>query len=240
MTNSKDRITSTANPRIKELCKLKPSKDLFLVEGKHLVDMAFERGSLKEVFCLEPVSYPGVKMTLVSPEVLQKLAFSPSPSGIIGLAYKKEEAPSSPEKVLILDRVQDPGNVGTLLRSALSFGYHKVYLLAGTASPYSHKVIASSQGALFRLDIVETPDGPRLIQRLKEEGYYVLGSALKNAIPLKQLKREKGKLALILGNEGQGISEELLALSHNNVKIEMEEMESLNVGVAGGILMYCL
>ena len=202
--------------------------------------MAYEAGDLIEVFSLATQDYPEVKQTLVSEEVLQKLAFSPSPSGIIGLAKQSDNHNVNPEKVLILDRVQDPGNVGTLLRSALSFGYHKVYLISGSASPYSYKVIAASQGALFRLDIEEVNDGEVLLKELKEQGYFVLGSALKNAVPLKELKRQAGKLALILGNEGQGISENLLALSCVNVKIEMEDMESLNVGVAGGILMYCL
>lgn len=240
MTDSTLRITSKANPRIKEVCKIKdhPSAELFLIEGKHLCDMAFETECLLETFGLETPSYPHVKNTLVNKEVLEKLAFSPSPSGIVGLAKSPSLTPKR-EKVLILDRVQDPGNVGTICRSALSFGYDQVYFTKGCASCFGYKAIASSQGAIFRLSLIDGQDGETLIRSLREEGYEVIASSLRGATPLKEFKH-KNPFALILGNEGQGIEEKLLALSSSKVKIEMEGIDSLNVGVAAGILMYCL
>ena len=240
MTDSTLRITSKANPRIKEVCKIKdhPSAELFLIESKHLCDMAFEAGCLLETFSLETPSYPHIKNTLVNKEVLEKLAFSPSPSGIVGLAKSPSLKPKR-EKVLILDRVQDPGNVGTICRSALSFGYDQVYFTKGCASCFGYKAIASSQGAIFRLSLIDGQDGETLIRSLREEGYEVIASSLRGATPLKEFKH-KNPFALILGNEGQGIEEKLLALSSSKVKIEMEGIDSLNVGVAAGILMYCL
>ncbi len=240
MTNSTMTITSKSNPRIKEVAKIKdhPSSELFLIEGKHLCDMAYEAGCLLETFSLKPTEYVEVKNTLVNEDVLAKLAFSPSPSGIVGLAKAPSlEVPK--EKILILDRVQDPGNVGTILRSALSFGYRQVYLTKGCASCFGYKAIASSQGAIFGLNIVEGQDGEAVLNELLSQGVEVIASCLHGAVPLKEF-HHRSPFALILGNEGQGISEKLLALSSSKVKIEMEGIDSLNVGVAAGILMYCL
>ena len=240
MTDSTLRITSKANARIKEVCKLKdhPSANLFLIEGRHLCDMARETGCLLETFNVNESPYPDVKATLVSEDVLAKLAFSPSPSGIIGLA-KAPKKTSEGQKVLVLDRVQDPGNVGTICRSALSFGYETVYLTKGCASCFGYKAIASSQGAIFKLNLVDGQDGESLVRHLLERGYEIIASSLRGATPLREFAHAN-PFALILGNEGQGISENLLALSSSKVKIEMEGIDSLNVGVAAGILMYCL
>ena len=239
MTNSKDRITSRTNPRIKALLDIKkePSAEAFLIEGKHLCDMALGAGCLKETFALEEMDYPN--LTLVSRDVLEKVASSFTPSGLIGVA----KAPSykhKSKKALALDRVQDPGNVGTLLRTALAFGYDEVFLTKGSASPYSFKTIASSQGALFGLEIHYGVEIDAMVKELKARGYSLYASALRNAKPLKEIAHPEGPFALIVGNEGQGISSSLLELSDTVVKIEMEGIESLNVGVAGGILMYQL
>ena len=239
MTNTPDRITSKSNARIKELCKLKdhPSREGFLIEGKHLVDMAYESGALLEVFSITPVSYEGVAHTLVSCEVLQKLAFSPSPSGIMGLAKAPLRRGSS-GKSLFLDRVQDPGNVGTLLRSALSFGYDRVLLTQGTASPFGYKVVAASQGAVFKLEIVEVADPLSALSQLRRQGETIIASALRNATPLREFPKPSRPFVLILGNEGRGVDEQILDVSDHVLKIEMEGIDSLNVGVAGGVLMY--
>lgn len=242
MTNSPDRITSRTNPYVKELCALaaSPAPERFLIEGKHLVDMAFEAGLLLETVSVEAVDYPGVKSTLVSQDVLGKIATSKTPSGILGVACAPKAKGGFASKALLLDRVQDPGNVGTILRSAASFGYATVYLSKGCANPYSPKVVAGSQGAIFRLDLRLNEDLCALSSSLKDGGVEVIASALKGAVPLKEYGKPQGPFALILGNEGQGIGADLLALSTSRVKIEIEGMESLNVGVAAGILMYCL
>lgn len=236
----KERIVSKANPRVKELVHLgfHPSPFSFLIEGKHMVDMAFERGLLLEVFSLNEVDYPGVKTTLIGEEVLDKIAPSKTPSGIVGIA----KAPSKEQvgDALVLDRVQDPGNVGTLLRSALSFGFKNVYFLPGTASPFSSKVLASSQGAIFGLSLHFSLDPMETLDELSTQGYFLLSTALRDAKPISSFHRGEKRLALILGNEGRGIDEKILVRSDERLFIEMEEMESLNVGVAGGIAMYLL
>lgn len=241
MIASPDRILSKNNPRVKALCllKLSPSADAFLIEGKHLCEMAYEAGCLREVYSLEPCEYGNVPLTLVGEEVLRKIAFAPSPSGVVGVASYRSPALES-RKVLVLDKVQDPGNVGTLLRTALAFGYKEVWCTKGTASPFHHKVIASSQGAIFSLRILTDLEPLEVASEASRRGYLLLSSALRNAIPLKETEIPTGKFALVLGNEGQGVDEKLLEVSSRVIKIEMEGIESLNVGVAGGILMYRL
>ncbi|MCR5348282.1 MAG: RNA methyltransferase [Bacilli bacterium] len=239
MTNTKDRITSRSNPYVKELCALKPSPERFLIEGRHLCDMAYQSGCLDEVLLVEGEGYEGVKATYVSPDVLGKVATSKTPSGIIGVA-KAPTLHLPLGKILLLDRVQDPGNVGTLLRTASSFGYTHVYLSKGCASPFGSKAIAGSQGAIFTLNVHVDEDLLALASSYREKGIPVIASALREATPLRELPRPNLPFALVLGNEGQGIREKLLALSSVRVKIEMGTMESLNVGVAGGILMYSL
>ncbi len=235
-----EKITSKANPRVKELCSLRdhPAPSSFLIEGKHMVDMAFEHGLLDRVIACKKVDYPGIDILSVSEEVLAKIAPSKSPSGILGIAHVGGEKAAG--DCLLLDCVQDPGNVGTLLRSALSFGFKKIYVLPGTASPFSSKALASSQGAIFALDVRMCKDAKAALTSLAASGVTVLGTSLRNAEPISNYVRQEGDIALLLGNEGQGVREELLGLCSKNLYIEMKEMESLNVGVAGGIAMYLL
>ena len=240
MTVMPDRITSKSNPRIKALCaeKPEPTPERFFIEGKHLVDMAYEHGCLLEVFAVAEVSYPGVKITYVSEDVLKKLAFSPSPSGLVGIAKSPKVEPKG-KRALLLDRVQDPGNVGTILRTALAFGFDEIVLTPGTASPFGNKVIAASQGAVFSLAITEK-EGVSAVKDLQKRGFYVLASALHDATNLSSVSVPDGPLCLVLGNEGQGISAAVLDCCDASAFIEMEGIDSLNVGVAGGILMYNL
>ena len=140
--------------------------------------------------------------------------------------------PDIPDKLLYLDGVQDPGNVGTLIRTALAFSYSGVILSKDTASIYNDKVISSTKGAIFSLPIYNDID----LISLKEKGYEIVSTSLKNAIDYKEY-HFKNKFVLVLGNEGQGVKEENLLISDYIVKINMDNIDSLNVGVAGGILM---
>ena len=232
-----ERLTSRNNPHIKELSSLKKGDpSLFLVEGHHLVEMASASGSLLEVLSVEP--YPGKeKSLLVSYEIIEKLSASKTPEGIIGACRKIEKEIAKDGPVLLLDRVQDPGNVGTLLRSALAFGFSEVYSIEGTASFYGSKAIASSQGAIFSLALKEGLKEEEAVALLKSQGFRLIGSALENAEDFRTLSLPDDKYCLILGNEGQGMSPSLLGKTDVNAYIPISGIDSLNVGVAGGILM---
>ena len=227
-------ITSKDNAKIKELAKLKTGKyrsetKTFLVEGKHLVSEAKASGLLIEAFSLDDI--PGY--TQVSADVMKKLSSTDTLISEVALCKMKEELPLD-SKILILDKIQDPGNLGTLLRSAKAFSFNTVVLGEGTVDLYNEKVIRSSQGAVFKLNIIKK-DLVKFIPTLNR--YKVYGTNVRNGIDIKDVK-EKDNIALILGNEGNGISKEVNDLVKYNIYIKMDNMESLNVGVAGSILMY--
>ena len=234
-------ISSTANPRIKELGKLKNSSSLFLVEGFHLVEMAYLSKSLLEVyFTRELPSYlEGVKATKVSQQVLDKLTVSKTPEGIVGVCKLNPKETPLGDRVLVIDRVQDPGNIGTMLRSALSFAFKDVIFLPGTCSPFNPKAISSSQGAIFKLNLRFLSSEEALLPLLEEENVSLYTTALKDAVPLESYAfKKQERIALAFGNEGMGVSPFLLEKSKARLKIAMEGIDSLNVGVATGILLH--
>jgi TrmH family RNA methyltransferase len=237
-----DLITSKANPKVKLAFsyKQKPG-DHFLVEGFHAVSMALENQMVEELFLLKEDPKFDVPQHIVTPEIIEKLALSQSPEGIVAVCHKKEEAPLSSDRVLYLDLVQDPGNLGTLLRTALSFGFHDVILSQKACSPYNPKALMAAQGATFSLNvIVSKAEAAQDIASLKKQGYFILGTALKEAVAFETFKIPESKIVLVLGNEGQGVEPAVLSLCDQRVKISMSGIDSLNVGVAGGILMHAL
>ena len=139
--------------------------------------------------------------------------------------------------ILLLDNVQDPGNVGTILRTAHSFGIDCIYMSKGCADIYNPKTIQSSQGALFYIPVIQT-DLVEEIKKLQERNIEVYATALHdNHKDLQNIKPSE-KYAILVGNEGQGVRKELIDLSNHIVKIEMETFESLNVAIATSICMY--
>ena len=131
---------------------------------------------------------------------------------------------------MLLDNVSDPGNLGTILRTALAFGYNDVILKEG-CSIYNEKVLQSTQGAIFNLNIISKFDKKIL------DGYKLIATEIKGSIDLSEIKKP-GKHVLVLGNEGHGVSKEILELADQRVRIDIKNIESLNVAVAGAIAMY--
>lgn len=239
-------ITSLTNAKVKQWNKYKEKKyrekdQQFLIEGEHLVQEAHKAHLLHTILIRKGVKYPKnlpYPVYEVCDEVMDKLSFHVSKEKVMGICnYPKWEKKQS-NKIILLDGVQDPGNVGTIIRSAYSFGYEHVYLSYTCADAYNDKVIRSTQGALFHLP-VERVDLKELIINLKEEGCKVIATSLKEACSLQKVDHVS-RFALVFGNEGSGVSEEILQLSDQNVKIEMERFESLNVAVAAGICMYTM
>lgn len=227
------RITSVNNNLIKEMTKLHKKKyrdqhGLFLMEGYHLYEEASKHGTIKHVFTTDE-SIQGDKVIHVNDMVLEKLAQTKNPQGVL-VVCEKLQSKKPTDKVLILDNVQDPGNVGTLLRSALGFGFNTV-VLDNTADLYNDKVLRSAQGNIFRLNII-FEDTLTFMKNHKEYLYY--GTAM-NGKDINDIKGER--IALILGNEGSGVRQEILDKTHFNVTINTQ-VESLNVGVAGSIIMH--
>lgn len=222
-------ITAVNNPKIKELAKLQQKKyrdatGFFIVEGFHLVEEAQKAGIVKEVLtCL-----PSVEGTLVSVEVIEKLSSTETPQPIIAVCRKSQKEVKG-NRILALDNIQDPGNVGTLIRTACAFGWDCV--LVKGVDIYSPKVIRSSQGAFFSINVIQTQDLTRSFDE-----YEVVGALLdKEAITYSDFKAEE-KVMLVLGNEANGISPEVTAKLDKKVYIPIS-FESLNVAQAGAILL---
>lgn len=232
-------IASRNNSKIKEAASYKDGKgDYFLVEGFHLVEMALASKAAVAVFSLKSYSCDAPHY-FVNEAVLDKLTNTRCPEGIVALCKKNKEKPVSSKRVLILDAVSDPGNIGTLCRSALAFGFFDVIFGPGSSSPYNGKALMASQGSVFGVNLIKSKDLKEEISSLKKDGYSVFGTSLSKSLPLSECKiKDDDKVAIILGNEGKGVKEELLALTDHNIRIEMSNIDSLNVAMAGSILMH--
>ena len=231
------KIDSRQNQKIKNLVKLSNSKfqkeqKLFKIEGYHALEMAKESGVLVEVFTTKQIDNLNVPQYLVSVEIMSSISSAKSPQGVICVCSFFKEKPISSSKVLFLDNVSDPGNLGTLLRTALAFGYNDV-ILRGGCSEYNDKVLQATQGAIFNLNIVHDCD----LNKLKD--YEIIATEIKGSVDLATIK-PKGKHILVLGNEAHGVSKDLLDIASKRARIDIKNIESLNVAVAGAIAMYQL
>ena len=229
------KIESRQNQKIKDLVKLSNPKyskatKLFKIEGFHALQMAKESGLLKCVFTTEEIKNLDVPQYLISEDILSSISTSKSPQGVICVCKYLLEKEIKSDKVLLLDNVTDPGNLGTLLRTALAFGYNDV-ILNGGCSQYNEKVLQSTQGAIFSLNIVNKID-KKIFQN-----YKVIATEIKGSVDLSTVEKFD-KHILVLGNEAHGVSKELLEIADFRVRINIKNIESLNVAVAGAIAMY--
>ena len=236
-------ITSVHNQHIKELAKLKNKKyrdesDVFLVETKHLVLEAYKAGLIKELILEANEIFPlDVPILYVSKEVLKKLSSVESPSNVMAVVYKRKDVNILGEKVLILDRIQDPGNLGTMIRSAVAFNIDTIICSKDTVDVYNPKVVRASQGMMFHVPIL-VRDTEKIIYELKDKDYKIVGTKVTNGHDVRESKIYS-HFALVIGNEGQGISKNIEELCDEYLYIKMNSnCESLNASVAASILMY--
>lgn len=180
---------------------------------------------------------------LIPPHVAEKLSDTASGQGVFAVL----KMPSPPADVLrpggrylALERVQDPGNVGALLRSAAAFGYTAAILSPGCADPFAPKTLRAGMGAAGHLPILQTGDLPATLADLAAKGITCLAAALYHSRPLSALPGPwPGGVCLLIGSEGQGLSDAAIAACHASVRIPIHPaVESLNAGVAGGVLLW--
>lgn len=252
-------ITSRQNPLIVKLSKLSDRKyrrteRLFLAEGIKLSAEAAAAGVVEYLLITEDhvdspvadtVSSSGGEIITVSTEVLEKVSTESAPQGMIAVCrmmddlHRTEESSniSKDDKILILDRVRDPGNLGTVMRSAEAFGKVKL-LTAGCVDIYNPKTVRGSMGAVFRIPTVDFTDTASAVEYAKSAGYRVLGAALDDtAVKLGEYPLSS-KDAVIIGTEGQGISAEVLKVCDGKLYIPMTGGESLNCSVAASVIMW--
>ncbi len=240
-------ITSKANSVVKNAKKLhqkKYRKSAYLIEGWHLFEEAVQAGvTIEKIFALESyreqlVAFP--QTVWVSEDILLDLADSQTPQGIVAVVQKEEveQTDFSQGKFLFLEDVQDPGNVGTIIRTADAVGFTGVIVSDKSADIYSLKTLRSMQGSHFHLPIYRM-SSQRLLKEAKEAAIPVLATTLsKDSVDYRELPPIEN-FVLVMGNEGQGISPLMAESANQLVHIGMKgRAESLNVAVAAGILMF--
>lgn len=241
-------ITSRENPQVKQICALSSSAKkrreagLFVCEGFTLLEEALRRGLRPAaVYCLEeqahrlpPLDCP---CALVNRSVLEKLSEVPAPQGVVfTLPLPASGRQLSGSRFLALDSLRDPGNMGTILRTADAFGMDGVILLGDCVDVYSPKVVRAAMGSLFgsRLYALTAPE---LRQQLDAMGLPLYAAALSpESRPITQVSLKQG--CVVVGNEAHGVSPETLACCAESIIIPIRSAESLNAGVAAGILMW--
>ncbi|EQB35769.1 hypothetical protein M948_12060 [Virgibacillus sp. CM-4] len=243
-------ITSVKNDKVKVWKKLHKRKErfktgTFLIEGFHLVEEAWKSNwQLNEIILQEGNHIPefcnDIPTVFVSEQVFGMISQTNSPQGIAAIITMKEEyVPVSKGQVLLVDAIQDPGNLGTMIRTADAAGFSEIIVGEDTVDIFNDKVIRSTQGSLFHIPVRQA-DLQIEIKRLQELGFEVWATALEHAENYATLKPSQ-KTALIVGNEGNGIKQEFLLDANKIVTIPIYgDAESLNVSVAAGILMYYL
>ena len=242
-------ITSKANSVVKNAKKLhqkKYRKSAYLIEGWHLFEEAVQAGvTIEKIFALESyrnqlASFP--QTVWVSEDILLDLADSQTPQGIVAVVQKEEvgQVDFSQGEFLFLEDVQDPGNVGTIIRTADAAGFTGVIVSNKSADIYSLKTLRSMQGSHFHLPIYRM-SSQALLKETKEAAIPVLATTLsKDSVDYRELPPIEN-FVLVMGNEGQGISSLMAESADQLVHISMKgQAESLNVAVAAGILIFHL
>lgn len=253
MQNNIVNITSTSNETIKYFISLNDKKTRmnskrFIVEGYHLVDEASKTNLLEAIISTDEKELKkinNVKRYLVNDAIINKIATTKNPQNILGIVKMLDHnitnlvpiIKENKTKLIMLDDVNDPGNLGTIIRTAAGLGYDGIIMSPNTVDLYNEKVIRSTQGVMFKIPIIKA-NLQEVIKLLKKEKVFCIGTALTNAKDVKHITK-KDKFAICLGNEAKGISKEVLDNMDENVKIAMNnDVESLNVSIAAGIIMY--
>lgn len=251
-------LTGLQNPMVKAAAELKQKKyrqqqGLFLAEGLRTVEEAVRYGAVQSIFytaieddrtraVLEEAAAKQIKLVCVSDKVLKKIADTETPQGIIAVCERRskrlDDFLASGKMLLVLDRVTDPGNIGTMLRTADAAGVGGLLLLQGCADIYAPKTVRASMGSLFHLPVLSGLSEELLVQAARKAGYELLVTCLDGAENLYKADLQ-GRLAFVMGNEANGVSDALLAAADKRVFIPMQgRAESLNVAMAAGIVMF--
>lgn len=234
-------ITSLNNDKVKELVKLKNKKyrdsnNTFFVEGKDLIEEAYKNNLLKHIYILDGYEniYSDIPCTYITPEIMKKISDMESISNYFGICEKTNEKPLG-NRLLILDNIQDPGNLGTIIRSSVAFNFDTIVLSTDTVDIYNPKVVRSTKGMLFNTNII-VRDLNTFLDTIDE--YTIYGTDVTGGIDIRKETLPE-KLAIVIGNEGNGISNEIRAKCNKFIYIDMDKKcESLNAGVSASIIMY--
>jgi TrmH family RNA methyltransferase len=246
-------IDSPKNPRVKHVADIRDRKkkgDEFMVEGPHLVESALDAGAeIKQAFftggqhkaLVKRIARTGAEIFEISDRVLSKLTVTETPQGILAVVSLKKSALEaidiSKGPVVVLDGIQDPGNVGTIIRTADAAGASAVVVLQGTADAFSQKALRASSGSIFNIRIVRA-QRKTVADELKKMGLRIVATTLDADTSIFDAAL-RGPLALVFGNETKGVSAELRRGADLSVRIPVRGgAESLNVASSAAVALY--
>ena len=247
-------ITSRNNDLIKKVKSLNDKKyrnqyNQFIIEGEKMINEAIkEKIKIEYVFIEEGYNwgnneFDSEKIIYVSSSVMEILSSLKNSPGVLAVAEKlpnrsvEEIDLSGEELFLIIDNVQDPGNIGTIIRTADSIGLKNIFIKEGSCDIYNPKVLRSTMGSIFRVECLTFSDNKELIQKLKSNNIKVYATNLNTNKSIYDVEFKNS--AIVVGNESNGVSEELLKLADEQIKIPMRgNTESLNVAIATSIILY--
>lgn len=250
-------ITSVKNPAVQQARALqkKAARDesgLFLCEGEHMAGEALRAGAAVALFVDDSLLARYEPLTRQAPascpvyaapaHVLAALSLVKSPQGVAAVALQPAAAPLSAlgARVLLLEDVQDPGNVGTLLRTLDAAGFTGCILTPGCADPYGDKALRATMGSVFRVPMARVPSAGAAVSTLAASGFASYAAVLDGA-PYYQRGPAEQKLCLLIGNEGAGLRPDTAQACTRRVRLPMRGgAESLNAAIAGAVLMYDL
>lgn len=231
-------LTSTSNEKVKyfkklQLKKFRDSEKLFLIEDEHLVNEALKNNIVKYIITTTNNEYD-VPTYYVNDKIMNYLSNQASGTKIIAVCHTLKEKEIK-GNIIILDNLQDPGNLGTIIRSAVAFNFDTVVLGDTCVDLYNPKVIRASEGMIFNINIKRC-NLNKFIDEVKND-YTLVTTDVNNGVDIKDIKYKK--IAIVIGNEGNGVSKEISNKCDNKVYIKMNKnCESLNAGVCASILMY--
>lgn len=236
------KIESLQNPKVKEWIKLKEKKyrdinNLFLIEGDHLLNEAMIKGVVKEVISADNLfNFDDIPFYEVNDAIMKKISSQVSSTNVICVCEKLKEKEIN-GNVCMLDNIQDPGNLGTIIRSAVAFNIDTIIVSPDTVDLYNDKVIRASEGMIFQINIVKQ-NLEEAISDLKNKNYKIYGTNVENGVSLNKISFGE-KSAIIIGNEGKGVKKALQDKCDSLIYIPISnKCESLNAGVAASIIFY--
>lgn len=250
-------LTSVQNPLIKEVRKLHKTQErhrqnLHLLEGTNLLEVAnkvnyplvtlltTELWQKKNYSLWEALHNQTQRIETVSPELMKSLATTVNPDGVIATAYRDSRQPQPPENLglgLICDRIQDPGNLGTIIRTSVATDVDFIWLSRDSVDLDNPKVMRSSVGEWFKIQAKVENDLVSVVKKYQSQGYQIIATSLEGKKTHWQIDFTQPTI-LLLGNETQGLSPELTSLATENVKIPLlNDVESLNVAIATAFLL---
>lgn len=251
-------ITSKDNEIIKNIRKLKDKKyreqeNKYIIEGIKLIEEAVEEKAKIDtvVVCEDCVENETIQQSLmyeiakynciyVSEKVFSAVTEVTNPQGILAVVNKEnkeEDIDYNQDVILVLDGIQDPGNLGTILRTVDSCGLNQIIISSKTADAYNPKVVRSTMGAIFRVKVIISQDLTKTLKEIKKHKFKVVATSLKTQGSVYDV--DYSKKAIVIGNEANGVSNEVLELADEKIKIPMPgKTESLNASVATAVILY--